>query len=99
MLAQKREVALRTPGLRWVDENADSSGDSIIAGRETRKMNTYQAVRDAMSIALAKDETAVVFGEDVAFGGVFRCTMVSLLRISDTPSYNVSQGLAEEFGG
>lgn len=29
-----------------------------------------------------KDDTAVVFGEDVAFGGVFRCTM----------------GLAEEFG-
>jgi 2-oxoisovalerate dehydrogenase E1 component beta subunit len=31
---------------------------------------------------LAEDDTAVVFGEDVAFGGVFRCTM----------------GLAEEFG-
>lgn len=45
-------------------------------------MNMYQAVRDAMSIALAKDDSAVVFGEDVAFGGVFRCTM----------------GLAEEFG-
>ncbi|THG97692.1 hypothetical protein EW026_g4359 [Hermanssonia centrifuga] len=35
-----------------------------------------------MSIALMKDDLAVVFGEDVAFGGVFRCTM----------------GLAEEFG-
>lgn len=45
-------------------------------------MNMYQAVRDALSIVLAKDDTAVVFGEDVAFGGVFRCTM----------------GLAEEFG-
>ncbi|KAJ2973724.1 hypothetical protein NUW54_g12014 [Trametes sanguinea] len=51
-----------------------------MVGRETRKMNMYQAVRDA--IALSKDDTAVVFGEDVAFGGVFRCTM----------------GLAEEFG-
>ncbi|KAF8205779.1 thiamine diphosphate-binding protein [Mycena galopus ATCC 62051] len=45
-------------------------------------MNVYQAVRDALSIALTKDDNAVVFGEDVAFGGVFRCTM----------------GLAEEFG-
>ncbi|KAL1744023.1 thiamine diphosphate-binding protein [Schizophyllum fasciatum] len=45
-------------------------------------MNVYQAVRDAMSVAMTKDDTAVVFGEDVAFGGVFRCTM----------------GLAEEFG-
>ena len=26
-----------------------------------------------------KDENAVVFGEDVAFGGVFRCTMVGRL--------------------
>ena len=31
-----------------------------------------------ISIALMKDDTAVVFGEDVAFGGVFRCTMVRL---------------------
>lgn len=38
-------------------------------------MNTFQAVNDAMSIALATDDTACVFGEDVAFGGVFRCTM------------------------
>jgi 2-oxoisovalerate dehydrogenase E1 component beta subunit len=35
-----------------------------------------------MSIALETDEKAVIFGEDVAFGGVFRCTM----------------GLAEKFG-
>ena len=34
------------------------------------------------STALSKDETAAVFGEDVSFGGVFRCTM----------------GLAQEFG-
>lgn len=27
-----------------------------------------------------KDDTAVVFGEDVAFGGVFRCTMVRCAR-------------------
>jgi len=33
-------------------------------------------------IALKTDESAVVFGEDVAFGGVFRCTM----------------GLRDEFG-
>lgn len=49
---------------------------------ETKKMNTFQAINDAMSIALATDDTACVFGEDVAFGGVFRCTM----------------GLAEMFG-
>lgn len=45
-------------------------------------MNTYQAIRDAMSTILSKDDSAIVFGEDVGFGGVFRCSL----------------GLAEEFG-
>jgi 2-oxoisovalerate dehydrogenase E1 component beta subunit len=79
-----RDQALRAPGIKWTDEVGEggSQNGSLVGGRETRKMNTYQAIRDAMSIALTKDDTAVVFGEDVAFGGVFRCTM----------------GLAEEFG-
>ena len=79
VLKTKRETALRTPGIRWADEDALVPSRTIVGGRETRKMNTYQAIRDAMSIALAKDEHAVVFGEDVAFGGVFRCTMVCLV--------------------
>ncbi len=28
-----------------------------------------------MDLALEKDPTACIFGEDVAFGGVFRCTV------------------------
>ncbi len=38
-------------------------------------MNLFQAVNDAMRIALESDPTACIFGEDVAFGGVFRCTV------------------------
>lgn len=38
-------------------------------------MNLFTALNDAMSIALATDDKAVIFGEDVAFGGVFRCTV------------------------
>lgn len=34
----------------------------------------YQAINDALRIALETDDTAIIFGEDVAFGGVFRCT-------------------------
>ena len=48
----------------------------------TKKMNYFTAVNDALRIALKTDEKAIVFGEDVAFGGVFRCTL----------------GLQEEFG-
>ncbi|KZP12753.1 Thiamin diphosphate-binding protein [Athelia psychrophila] len=79
LLKRTREAALRTAGVQFLESDEEGLG---VAGRETRKMNMYQAVRDAMSITLAKDDSAVVFGEDVAFGGVFRCTM----------------GLAEEFG-
>lgn len=46
------------------------------------KLNMFQAIRDAMAITLQTDESAVLFGEDVAFGGVFRCSL----------------GLAEEYG-
>lgn len=35
----------------------------------------FQAVGNALDLALEKDQSAVIFGEDVAFGGVFRCTM------------------------
>jgi len=45
-------------------------------------MNLFTAVNDAMRIAMKTDDTAVVFGEDVGFGGVFRCSV----------------GLQEEFG-
>ncbi|VDM65243.1 unnamed protein product [Strongylus vulgaris] len=38
-------------------------------------MNLCQAVNSALHIAMAKDDTALLFGEDVAFGGVFRCTV------------------------
>ncbi|CAG7846156.1 2-oxoisovalerate dehydrogenase subunit beta 2, mitochondrial; AltName: Full=Branched-chain alpha-keto acid dehydrogenase E1 component beta chain; Short=BCKDE1B; Short=BCKDH E1-beta; AltName: Full=Protein DARK INDUCIBLE 4; Flags: Precursor [Serendipita indica DSM 11827] len=79
LLRVTRETALKSPGLMWTSEPESASPDG---GRETRKMNMYQAVRDALGIALSTDESAVVFGEDVAFGGVFRCTM----------------GLAQEYG-
>ena len=49
---------------------------------ETKRINFFTAVNDAMRIALRSDPSAVVFGEDVGFGGVFRCSV----------------GLQEEFG-
>lgn len=48
----------------------------------TSKLNLFTAINSAMQTAMATDPTAIVFGEDVSFGGVFRC----------------SQDLREEFG-
>ncbi|KAJ8934434.1 hypothetical protein NQ318_017135, partial [Aromia moschata] len=39
------------------------------------KMNMFQAVNSALDLTLQQDESALVFGEDVSFGGVFRCTV------------------------
>ena len=66
--------------LAVVDDRHNDGG--LNATTTTTKMNLFTAVNDAMSIAMRTDPTAIVFGEDVAFGGVFRC----------------SQNMREEFG-
>ena len=45
-------------------------------------MNLFQAINSAMKIAMETNPKTVHFGEDVLFGGVFRCSM----------------GLSDEFG-
>ena len=42
---------------------------------ETEKMTLLAAITNAMDISMATDPTTIIFGEDVAFGGVFRCTV------------------------
>lgn len=51
---------------------ADSS--SPVKG-ETTKMNMFQSINNALDIALKSDDSALIFGEDIGFGGVFRCTI------------------------
>lgn len=59
-----------------------SVSTGIAASGATERMNLFTAINNAMAIALETDDSAIVFGEDVAFGGVFRCT----------------QGLRDRFG-
>ncbi|XP_045116595.1 2-oxoisovalerate dehydrogenase subunit beta, mitochondrial-like [Portunus trituberculatus] len=42
---------------------------------ETQRLNLFQSINNALDLALATDDSAVIFGEDVGFGGVFRCTI------------------------
>lgn len=58
------------------------SASTDAAAGPTEKMNLVNAINNALSIAMEKDSTATLFGEDVAFGGVFRA----------------STGLREKFG-
>jgi 2-oxoisovalerate dehydrogenase E1 component beta subunit len=56
--------AIRTPTTEQIAESEDT----------VAQMNLFTAINDAMSIAMRTDDSAIVFGEDVSFGGVFRCT-------------------------
>ena len=39
------------------------------------RMTMIEAIRSAMDVSMGRDDSVVVFGEDVGyFGGVFRCT-------------------------
>lgn len=49
--------------------------EKIPISGETKKMNLFQSVTNAMEIVMDTDESTLIFGEDVNFGGVFRCTV------------------------
>lgn len=40
-----------------------------------KHMNLWETINQTLDIALESDKSAVLFGEDVKFGGVFRCSM------------------------
>lgn len=69
-MASSCELQSRPAGSFTFVPDTPSSSDG-----ETARLNLYQAVTNALDITLSSDPTAVVFGEDVAFGGVFRCTV------------------------
>ncbi|CCX16487.1 thiamine diphosphate-binding protein [Pyronema domesticum] len=57
---------------------------------KTKRMNLYSAINDALATILSTDSKSLIFGEDVSFGGVFRCTMGLLdqfgaQRVFNTP--------------
>lgn len=54
----------------YPDKNGTPAGSQGV-----QKMNMFQAINNAMDIALQQDQSALLFGEDVGFGGVFRCSI------------------------
>lgn len=41
----------------------------------SKRLNLYQAINSALRTALSASDQVILFGEDVAFGGVFRCSV------------------------
>lgn len=54
----------------------------------TKEMNMCTAINDALHISMAEDPTTCVFGEDVAFGGVFRCSVGLKDRFGESRVFN-----------
>lgn len=55
--------------------SSQASGQTAIAVPGTTHMNMFTALNEAMRVAMETDPSCIIFGEDVAFGGVFRCTV------------------------
>lgn len=55
--------------------SASARATRAMSTAAVERMNMFTAINDAMRVALETDPHAVVFGEDVAFGGVFRCSV------------------------
>ena len=66
-----------TPLLHHTSQSALSNHElsEVARNSSTKRLNLFQAVNDALATALSTDERVLLFGEDVAFGGVFRCSM------------------------
>ena len=77
LLYHSSKAALAMPGLSDAAKNGD-----------TTRINYYTAVNQAMAHALKTDPRVIVFGEDVAFGGVFRCTMGLQTEYGDDRVFN-----------
>nr|XP_029117723.1 2-oxoisovalerate dehydrogenase subunit beta 1, mitochondrial isoform X7 [Elaeis guineensis] len=65
--------------------------------RDGKQINLFSAINQALHIALETDSRAYVFGEDVGFGGVFRCTTGLADRFGRNRVFNTplcEQGIA-----
>ena len=52
-----------------------SKSIGVPAESSMKRINFFQAINAALRNALSVDDKVLLFGEDVAFGGVFRCSM------------------------
>jgi 2-oxoisovalerate dehydrogenase E1 component beta subunit len=85
LLYHTSKAALANPEL---SEEARNGG--------TNRINLFTSINQAMAHALRTDPKVILFGEDVAFGGVFRCSMNLQSEFGDDRVFNTplsEQGL------
>jgi len=96
LLGNSRRFFGRTP-IVCSSESLALGDTSIAPDQEREKMNLFTAINSGLAVALESDPTACIFGEDVAFGGVFRCTSDLRERFGNDRVFNTplcEQGIA-----
>ena len=81
---------LNDPGLKNIQHHLKEPNN-------TTKMNLFQAINNSLDIALSSDPNSYLFGEDVKFGGVFRCSIGLLEKYGNDRVFNTplsEQGIA-----
>lgn len=63
-----------TPLLHHTPSSLSNVSD-FPASATSKRLNLFQAINSALRTALSTSDKVLLFGEDVAFGGVFRCSM------------------------
>ena len=72
----------RTLARFFTRRSCSSSAQATTPAPTHARMNLFTAINDAMRVCMREDDSVVLLGEDVGFGGVFRCSV----------------GLQQEFG-
>jgi 2-oxoisovalerate dehydrogenase E1 component beta subunit len=61
---------------------------SLRTSSKTNRRTFQQTINDTLRQAMTADESVIVFGEDIGFGGVFRVSMDLLDDFSDSRVFN-----------
>ncbi|CAB4058869.1 BCKDHB [Lepeophtheirus salmonis] len=75
ILLPSRLSLVSRPGARTIAHFKYHPDQLITDKGQLEKMTMLQSITSALDISLEKDASTCIFGEDVAFGGVFRCTV------------------------
>ncbi|GAB7337969.1 hypothetical protein MBLNU457_4347t1 [Dothideomycetes sp. NU457] len=79
-----------TPLLHHTSQSTSTSPSLPSSARNspTTRQNLFQAINSALNHALRTDSRVLLFGEDVSFGGVFRCSMGLATEFGDDRVFN-----------
>jgi len=97
LLVQKHQSISRNSIRTSVHFKYESEDAPTEYGSDRKEMNMCQAITNAIDVQMMRDESTIVFGEDVKFGGVFRCTDGLMEKYGEDRVFNTplcEQGIA-----